>query len=154
LDLTVRQIEALPRPLAGIAERVAPNALSAAISGLLGEVWQHLNSENILSTGHNVVLYNAPADPDFDALFGVEVHEKFAPAGRIVAAETPGGPVAMAVHWGEYTGLPDAHATVRYWLDAQGLRRAGPSWEIYGDWNDDPKKLRTDIFYLLEPAAL
>jgi effector-binding domain-containing protein len=153
VDFTVRQIEALPRPLAGIAECVAPTALSAAISTLLGEVWQHLNGGNILTTGHNVILYNGPANPDFDALFGVEVHEKYAQAGRIIAAETPGGPVAMAVYWGQYTGLPEAHATVRQWLDAQGLQRAGPSWEIYHDWNDDPKKLRTDIFYLLEPAT-
>jgi effector-binding domain-containing protein len=153
LDLTVRQIEALPRSIAGIDERVAPTALSVAISSLLGEVWQHLNRENILTAGHNVILYNGPANPDFDALFGVEVHERFTPAGRIIAAETPAGPVAMTVYWGEYTGLPEAHATVRQWLDAQGLRRAGPSWEVHGDWNDDPKKLRTDIFYLLEPAA-
>jgi effector-binding domain-containing protein len=153
LDLTVRQIEALPRPIAGIAERVAPSDLSAAISSLLGEVWKHLNSESILTTGHNVILYNGPANPDFDALFGVEVHQRFTPASRIIAAATPGGPVAMAVHWGEYTGLPEAHAKVRQWLDAQGLRRAGPSWEVYSDWNDDTKKLRTDIFYLLEPAA-
>jgi effector-binding domain-containing protein len=153
LDLTVRQIEALPRPIACIAELVPPTALSAAISRLLGEVWQHLGRAGILTTGHNAILYNGPANPDVDALFGVEVHEKFTPAGRIIAAETPGGPAAMAVYWGEYTGLPEAHTSIRRWLDGQGLRRAGPSWEIYHDWNDDPKKLRTDIFYLLEPAA-
>jgi hypothetical protein len=27
------------------------------------------------------------------------------------------------------------------------------SWEVYGDWEDDPAKLRTDIYFLLRPAA-
>ena len=26
---------------------------------------------------------------------------------------------------------------------------AGTSWEIYGDWNDDPTKLETLVVYLL-----
>ncbi len=25
-----------------------------------------------------------------------------------------------------------------------------PYWEVYGDWDDDPSKLRTDVFYLLK----
>jgi hypothetical protein len=27
---------------------------------------------------------------------------------------------------------------------------AGKSWEIYGDWSDDPSKLETTIMYLLK----
>ena len=30
--------------------------------------------------------------------------------------------------------------------------RAGPAWEIYGDWTDDPAQLRTDVQYLLGSA--
>jgi hypothetical protein len=30
---------------------------------------------------------------------------------------------------------------------------AGPNWEVYGhwtdEWNSDPAKIRTDVFYLL-----
>jgi hypothetical protein len=30
---------------------------------------------------------------------------------------------------------------------------AGPNWEVYGhwqdEWNSDPSKIRTDVFYLL-----
>lgn len=32
---------------------------------------------------------------------------------------------------------------VRAWYVAGGLELAGPNWEIYGDWNDDPAKLET-----------
>jgi hypothetical protein len=31
----------------------------------------------------------------------------------------------------------------------QPENRAGASWEIYGDWNDDPALLETTIKYLL-----
>ena len=38
-----------------------------------------------------------------------------------------------------------------------GLVRVGPSWEIYGhwrdEWNRDPSKIRTDVFYLLASAG-
>jgi hypothetical protein len=34
---------------------------------------------------------------------------------------------------------------------------AGPNWEIYGhwldEWNNDPAKIRTDVFYLLQPDS-
>jgi hypothetical protein len=34
--------------------------------------------------------------------------------------------------------------------DAFAIRAlAPPSWEIYGDWTDDPSKLETTVVYLL-----
>jgi hypothetical protein len=39
-------------------------------------------------------------------------------------------------------------------MRAQGHELAGPSWEVYGhwldEWNSDPRKIRTDVFYLLK----
>jgi len=36
----------------------------------------------------------------------------------------------------------------------QGRPLAGANWELYGhwldEWNSDPSKIRTDIFYLLK----
>jgi hypothetical protein len=32
--------------------------------------------------------------------------------------------------------------------DARQLDLAGPRWEIYGDWHDDPP-LETEVYYLL-----
>jgi hypothetical protein len=31
-----------------------------------------------------------------------------------------------------------------------GREIALPFWEVYGDWSDDPAKLRTDVLYLLK----
>jgi hypothetical protein len=27
------------------------------------------------------------------------------------------------------------------------------NWEIYGHWDDDPSKVRTDVFYFLDQEA-
>jgi hypothetical protein len=39
---------------------------------------------------------------------------------------------------------------VRCWCKGNNRATAGPSWEISGDWDDDPEKLRMDVFYLLK----
>jgi effector-binding domain-containing protein len=70
-----------------------------------------------------------------------------------MASTIPAGIVATLTHYGPYTGLPGAHKFIRQWCDDNGHKRAGPNWEIYGhwqqEWNTNPDKIRTDIFYLL-----
>ena len=39
---------------------------------------------------------------------------------------------------------------VHAWRAAKNRVFAGKSWEIYGDWSDDPAKLETTIVYLLK----
>ena len=60
---------------------------------------------------------------------------------------------AMTTHHGDYRGLGDANAAILAWCRAQGRVRAGPSWEVYGHWQVDPAQLRTDVYYLLQPAG-
>ena len=57
--------------------------------------------------------------------------------------------MATVVHMGPYQKLPEAHMAVRTWCAERGHALGGPSWEIYGDWTDNPVELRTDVFYLL-----
>ena len=41
---------------------------------------------------------------------------------------------------------------VRRWCTERGYALAGPNWEIYSDWTDNPNELRTDVFYLLQES--
>ena len=59
------------------------------------------------------------------------------------------GTVARTVHYGPYDQLGAAHDAVMAWCREHGHETRLPFWEIYGDWDDDPAKLRTDILYLL-----
>ena len=40
------------------------------------------------------------------------------------------------------------------WCRNNGYALTGPNWEIYGhwkdEWNSDPAKIATDVFYLLD----
>ena len=31
----------------------------------------------------------------------------------------------------------------------RGLELAGPRWEIYGHWREDPAEVETEVYYLL-----
>jgi hypothetical protein len=58
---------------------------------------------------------------------------------------------------GPYGGLGAAHQALRDWCAANARTPAGVSWELYGhwlpEWNADPSKVRTDVFYLLDPPG-
>lgn len=65
---------------------------------------------------------------------------------------TTAGEVATVAHFGEYSAMDGAYAALDQWCSANGRRQAGVSWEVYGDWDDDPAKRRTDIYKLLSPG--
>jgi effector-binding domain-containing protein len=75
--------------------------------------------------------------------------EERGPVGRIT---TPAGEVATVAHFGEYSDMGGAYAALDQWCTANDRRQAGVNWEVYGDWDDDPAKRRTDVYKLLSPA--
>jgi effector-binding domain-containing protein len=105
----------------------------------------------IRTDGHNVFLYHHPSDRQagMDVDFGVEVTSAFVPEGEIIRTETPAGTVATAVHRGPYDLLRGTHDAIHARSARKSPSFAGLSWEIYGDWSDDPAKLETTVCYLL-----
>ncbi len=43
-----------------------------------------------------------------------------------------------------------ATAALERWCREAGRRPAGVNWEVYGDWDEDPAKRRTDVYCLLQ----
>ncbi len=82
--------------------------------------------------------------------FCVGVKAPFTAVGAVLPLETPQGVAAMTTHHGDYGRLGEANAAIIAWCRANDRLRAGPSWEIYGHWNDDPAMLSTEVFYLLK----
>jgi len=147
----VRAERAEPRPLAAVRSRTTPDRLSGEIIRLLDMVWPVLRGQGI-PTRHNVVIYHAQADGALAITAGVEVLAAFAGDGDVEAAATPAGEVATTAHFGEYAKLGGAYDALEQWCAANGRHQAGVSWEVYGDWDEDPAKVRTDVYVLLEPA--
>ena len=84
---------------------------------------------------------------------GVEVFTDFAEHGQVRRMPTPSGDVAATTHYGEYSDMGAAYAALEQWCTGNGRRPAGVNWEVYGDGDDDPARLRTDVYFLLEPTA-
>jgi hypothetical protein len=104
--------------------------------------------------GLNVVFYRHVAGEPVPAEgisieVGVQLAAPVESSGGFIASETPAGTVATVVHWGAYDKLGGAYDALRKWSKETGRVFAGPFWEVYGHWSDDPAQVRTDIFQLL-----
>jgi len=94
--------------------------------------------------GLNIVLYpGGDWAGEFEIACGVHVES----GGN---ASTPMGLVVKTIYFGPYNEMKPAHRAIHEWVRENDHLLAGPSWEVYGHWTDDPDKLRTDIYYLLE----
>jgi effector-binding domain-containing protein len=115
---------------------------------------EHLNAHNITATGHRVGLYQnvrtENGDMTFDCVIGVEVPHGAPEGDGVKLHQTPAGRAATATYWGDYSDMHAVHEAIQQWCQANG-RNFGDNWEVYGDWNDDPAKRRTDVFYELKP---
>ena len=142
-EVEISEVE--PRKIA-VVRRTASNAdLPAVMIGALDQVWAFLRAHDV-QTGHNVVLYH---DQVYNLEAGVEYTGELPSDPEVEASQTPGGRVASLVYWGPYEELSLAHTAVARHCIAAGVRIAGPNWEVYGDWAEDPMERRTDVYYLL-----
>src|SRR5438128_2619354 len=71
------------------------------------------------------------------------------PRADVRHSKPPAGPAVTTAHWGDYSEMAGAYAALERWCVANGRRQTGTSWEVYGDWADDPRQRRTDIYLLL-----
>jgi len=148
------QVRHVPSQLTAVVRfRARPDELSRKVPQACGEVWEFARAAGLPRPGRHLALY---LDGEINVEVGAEMAQPFAGDGRVVCSSTPAGLVATTVHWGPYNRLGDAHKAVVQWCAANGHTPTGVNWEIYGhwqdDWNDDPAKIRTDVFYLLRAA--
>ena len=93
----------------------------------------------------NVMLYRAEA-PNVEV--GVLAPSAFAPEGRVIESELPGGRAAVATHLGNPGTIGATHNQVREYARDHGLRTTGIVWEVYGH-PDDTGSFATEVFHLL-----
>src|SRR5262249_6629254 len=117
-------------------------------------VWGVVRARPIPGAGRHVAVY---LDDQINLEVGVELEAPFGGDGEVVDSATPAGPVAAAAHYGPYGLLHEAHAAIRPWGASNGQVLAGPNWEVYGhwkdEWNSDPTRITTEVFYLLAAAG-
>ena len=146
----VRTQIAQPRAIAAVRARLPMRDVPRRFAEYLDRVYAASRAGSVQLDGQNIFVYSGDANGEVDVEFGVGTKRPFDPVGSIVSSVTPSGEVARTTHWGDYGGLGAAHAAVVAWCRSQGRAIAGPRWEVYGHWSDDPAAVRTDIFYLLK----
>lgn len=149
IEITTQRIAA--QPIVAVRRRVTHDQFSTVIPKACGEVWNFVKSKPIANPGRNVAVY---LDTVFNIEVGVEIPPGFKGEGEFVASSLPGGEVATATHLGPYQQLGDVHRAIQKWRADHGFTEPLPCWEVYGhwqkEWNTDPSKIRTDVFYLLK----
>ncbi len=139
MGYTVEVKQVSEQPIAVVRGRASTTNLPARIRALFDQFYGDFNGKG----GLNIVLYSGfDAAGEFEIACGVHMEQ----AGNAV---TPAGTVATTVYMGPYDQMKPAHAAIHQWVRENGRQLAGPSWEVYGHWSDNPAQLRTDIFYLL-----
>jgi effector-binding domain-containing protein len=136
-----------PRPTAVIAATTTWPEYPALWRRLLDEVHAGVRWTDGGRPGRNVMLYRDDV-PNVEV--GVELDKPAELTGPVVRSSLPAGTVAMTVHRGPYQDLGLAHDAVLAWCAGHGIALAGPRWEVYGHWHEDPALLETEVFYLLE----
>ena len=157
MEYEIETAKASPQLIAAVRARVPRGGVAQAYRDSLDKVWAFLREHPGLRTdGHNLFLYHHEA-AEYEAEesgfmtvdFGVQVVRQFEQEGHVRLVETPGGEVVSTVHRGHYDRLSGAHTAIHDWCRKNGKRIGGFSWEIYGDWTNDPNELETTVVYLL-----
>jgi effector-binding domain-containing protein len=147
-DIRLEQLNS--RPLAVVRRRASLQELSKVVPDACGAVWSIVRSQQVTGAGRHVAVY---LDDQINLEVGVELDAPFPGYGEVVGSATPPGLVATTTHYGSYGLLHEAHEAIRLWCGKNGHKLAGPNWEVYGhwiaEWNSDPTKIATDIYYLL-----
>lgn len=143
-DVTVRIVAA--RPTAVVAAETTWQDFPSTWRPMLDEVYACLKRNGSAHQGCNIMLYK---DDVPNVEIGVELIAPCTLDGPVVESALPAGEVAMTVHRGPYQDLGVAHERVKRWCADNGRALAGPLWEVYGDWREDPAELETEVYHLL-----
>ena len=137
------------RHLAVVRRRLKWSELGSNLITLLDRVYLQVRAGMITQDGHNVFVYRDATKDSVTAEVGVEVAGSFDAIDDVVYSSTPSGKVASTLHIGPYSDLGRAYDALAQWCREHNHPRAKTYWEVYGDWNEDPARLETEVFYLL-----
>lgn len=121
--------------------------LAATIGTLLSEVGAHAASTGAVFAGMPFTRY-PQIEPEIEVEAGMPVLRPVEGGGRVQAGMLPAGEVAVTLHVGPYSRLPEAAAALLEWAESAGREPAGLIRETY--LNDpaaepDPANWRTEV---------
>ena len=119
--------------------------IPARIRGLFDITYAWLRSADVHQVGHNYAIYDECTKHGLRVRVGFPVSEAFPDTELVKCVEFAPGRAAHATHVGPYGNLQATYRILAEWCSHGRVPLSSVSWEIYGDWNDDPSKLKTDL---------
>lgn len=156
MDYAISLTEVESSYLAAVRATVTRRTLSVTIRQILGanKIYPFIKSAGLQKAGHNVIVYENDRSRSFGNEFeievGVQVAAPFEGNDEVICSSTPAGRAATTLHTGPYDRLGQAHDAIMTWAKKEGIALTGRSWEVYGDWHEDPNQLTTEVLYLLK----
>jgi effector-binding domain-containing protein len=137
-------------PLAVVRRQARQQDLSTVIPESVGVVYEFLKTSNIQHLGIAVAIY---FDGQINMEVGVKVSSEFESTSLVQYSHIPLGAAATTAHFGDYSELSKANEAIIAWCKQNNKSLTGISWEVYGHWNDDPQKVRTDVYYQIKEGV-
>lgn len=117
-----------------------------------GKLFAHGVKAGLAITGFPLARYVSTGPGLWTVEAAMPLAAPAAGEGEMQSGMLPAGPVARAVHVGAYEQLGDTNAAIERWIEANGLRVAGPPWEWYVTdpaEHPDPADWKTEVYWPL-----
>lgn len=129
--------------------------MSKAIGEALQAVFAYAHSTGAPISGRPFARYldMGPGPMTFEVGVFVSPDGEVSGAGESDGVETvsmQGGAVAATLHRGPYETLHEAYAALQEWMTGEGLKPAGPPWEVYvtdPTTVENPAEWETEVYW-------
>jgi effector-binding domain-containing protein len=141
-----------PLLLALTQEELRRVQIPMRIRAMFDVVYTWLRDAPVRQAGHNYAFYDRCTPETLRMRVGVPVSGPFVDTDLVQCVELAPGRAAHTVHVGPYAELNRTYAVLHGWCSQHALGLTGESWEVYGDWTEDPAKLETGLFLRVKDA--
>jgi len=140
-------IDLAPQSGAGIEVVVS----RAQLGPSLQQAFDRIHQPGALAPGHghNFILYHEGTPDEIRMTVGVLDRVPGGADAEVKPVHSPGGRVITAAHRGDYSQMKVTYGGLYADAKARGLKLTPLSMEVYGDWSEDPAKVRTDLYLYL-----
>jgi len=154
LEITVKDCP--EQPILLIRRRIARGELQSMLAQCFGALFAHGQRSGLPIAGWPLTRYVSMGPGLWTVEAAMPLASPAAASGDMQPGSLPAGPTACAVHVGAYEQLPDTHAAIERWIEAQGYQVAGPPWESYVTdpaGHPDPADWRTEVYWPLARSS-
>jgi hypothetical protein len=152
MSLTIIRKDFPGQPVLLIRRRIARDELPNFLAECFGTLFGHGQRSGLPIAGWPLARYVAMGPGLWTVEAAMPLASASAPVGELQSGSLPAGPTAFAIHVGAYERLPETHAAIERWIEAQGHKVGDAPWESYVTdpaEHPDPADWRTEVYWPL-----